>query len=129
MVMFLAEAPNTYQTGLMGVFARERPAANIYVGGLGGESLYLVEVGKIYGAMNIGGTARPVQLPFVVAGSDYFLIAEEMFAAGAYLSKEPVSLGSIKSQDMTRYITMAVISLGALLMWAGNDLILQFLNM
>jgi hypothetical protein len=42
----------------------------------------------------------PAQLPFFVAACDYTLIGEELFAASAYLSREPKLLGSLKGQDL-----------------------------
>ena len=42
----------------------------------------------------------PAQLPFFVAACDYTLIGEELFAASAYLSREPKLLGSLKGQDI-----------------------------
>jgi len=118
-----------YQIGLIGTLARHKPGANIYIGGLGAEALYLVEVGNIYGCINIGGTARPIQLPFVVAGSDYFLVAEEMFAAGAYLSKDPIAIGSIAGEDISRYIVMGVLIVGAILLYTGIKIVPDFLKM
>jgi hypothetical protein len=51
-------------------------------------------------------------LPFFVAACDYTLIGEELFAASAYLSREPKLLGSLKGQDIGGklvYLTLAII--------------------
>jgi hypothetical protein len=60
----------------------------------------MAETGNSIGAIQIAGTAMPAQLPFFVAACDYTLIGEELFAASAYLSREPKLLGSLKGQDM-----------------------------
>ncbi|MBU1627781.1 hypothetical protein KKB18_10470, partial [bacterium] len=74
--------------------------------------LILAETGNSIGAIQIAGTAMPSQLPFFVAACDYTLIGEELFAASAYLSKEPKLLGSLKGQDIAKAIIITIIILG-----------------
>ncbi|MCK4232582.1 hypothetical protein KAX21_06505, partial [candidate division WOR-3 bacterium] len=50
------------------------------------------------------------QLPFFIAACDYTLIGEELFAASAYLDRDPQLLGSLKSEDMAKIITVAIIA-------------------
>jgi hypothetical protein len=45
---------------------------------------------------------------------DYCLIGEELYAASAYLSREPKLLGSLKGQDAGKAILLAVLVLGNL---------------
>ena len=56
----------------------------------------------------IAGQADPTQLPFFVATCDYTLIGEEMYAASAYLSREPVLLGSMRGQDIAKALILVV---------------------
>ena len=76
------------------------------------ESLILAETGNSIGAIQIAGTAMPAQLPFFVAACDYTLIGEELFAASAYLSREPRLLGSLKGQDVGKAIILAALLVG-----------------
>jgi hypothetical protein len=76
------------------------------------ESLILAETGNSIGAIQIAGTAMPAQLPFFVAACDYTLIGEELFAASAYLSREPKLLGSLKGQDVGKAIIVAALFIG-----------------
>jgi len=46
-----------------------------------------------------------MQLPFLVTTCDYTLMGEELYAATAYLTREPRLLGSLKAQD---WLKMAV---------------------
>ena len=77
------------------------------------ESLILAETGNIAGSIQISGTDQIAQLPFFVAATDYTLIGEELYAASAYLSQDPVQLGTLKAQDYVKAIIMIVIILGA----------------
>ncbi|NIM97299.1 MAG: hypothetical protein GTO24_04215, partial [candidate division Zixibacteria bacterium] len=76
------------------------------------ESLILAETANSVGAIQIAGTAMPTQLPFFVAACDYTLIGEELFAASAYLSKDPKLLGSLKGQDVGKFIFLVLIVVG-----------------
>jgi hypothetical protein len=51
-------------------------------------------------------------VPFFVTACDYTIIGEELYAASAYLSKEPVLLGSIKAQDWGKLIILLLIITG-----------------
>ncbi len=94
---------------------REKPAACFYLGTFYAESLILAETGNSVGAIQIAGTAEPSQIPFFVAACDYTLIGEELFAASAYLSKNPREVGSLKGQDMLKLVIIAVTVIGTLL--------------
>ena len=48
-------------------------------------------------------------LPFFVAACDYTLIGEELFAASAYLSGDPLQVGSLRGQDVGKAIVMVVL--------------------
>jgi hypothetical protein len=91
---------------------REEPAACIYMGGFSAESLILAETGNHIGAIQVAGTAMPSQLPFFVASCDYTLIGEEFFAASAYLSGDPLQIGSLKGQDWGKFITVMLLAVG-----------------
>ena len=115
MVHYLTDDQFGYAAGVDGLFVREKPATIFFMGQFYAESLILAETGNSIGAIQIAGTAMPSQLPFFIAACDYTLIGEELFAASAYLSKEPKLLGSLKGQDMGKGVVLAAILLGVLL--------------
>ncbi len=100
MVYYLTDDQFGYAAGVDGMVVRQKPATIFYQGAFYAESLILAETGNSIGAIQIAGTAMPAQLPFFVAACDYTLIGEELFAASAYLSREPKLLGSLKGQDI-----------------------------
>jgi hypothetical protein len=100
MVFYLTDDQFGYAAGVDGLITRKKPATIFYQGAFFAESLILAETGNSIGAIQIAGTAQPAQLPFFVAACDYTLIGEELFAASAYLSREPKLLGSLKGQDI-----------------------------
>lgn len=108
-----------YAAALEGVMVRDRPAAHIMMGYFYGEALLLAETGSTTGAIQIAGTDSYTQLPFFVTTCDYTLMGEELYAASAYLSREPRLLGSLKGQDLGKAILIAVLVGGALLATCG----------
>jgi hypothetical protein len=112
MVYYLTDDQFGYAAALDGLFLRDRPAAVFLQGQFYAESLILAETANSVGAIQIAGTAMPSQLPFFVAACDYTLIGEELFAASAYLSKDPKLLGSLKGQDVGKFIFLLVILVG-----------------
>ncbi|MBC8385243.1 MAG: hypothetical protein H8E57_06965 [Candidatus Cloacimonetes bacterium] len=127
-VFYLTDDQFGYVAGVDGIIMREKPAANFYLGAFYAESLILAETGFATGAIQTSGTAMPSQLPFFVVACDYTLIGEELFAASAYLSKEPHQLGSLKGQDVGKAIFVIVVLLGIVLEIAGFPFIKDFLT-
>ena len=114
MVWYLTDEQFGYAAGVDGIMVREQPAAIFYMGTFYAESLILAETGNSVGAIQIAGTAMPSQLPFFVAACDYTLIGEELFAASAYLSRDPHLLGSLKGQDIGKAVFILSIIIGVL---------------
>ncbi len=114
MVPYLTYDQFAYTAQVTGRMVREKPAANFLIGSFFAESLLLAEAGQSTGAIQIAGTAQVAQLPFFVTTCDYTLIGEELYAASAYLSREPVMLGCIKGQDFVKFVLLMVIILGIL---------------
>lgn len=114
-IRYLTDDQFGYVAGVDGIMLRDRPAANFYLGTFYAESLILAETGASIGAIQIAGTAMPSQLPFFVAACDYTLIGEELFAASAYLSREPKQLGSLLGQDWGKVIFLIFIIIGSII--------------
>lgn len=124
-VFFLTQSQFAFVAGVNGIMMREKPATNFYLGMFWAESLILAETGSLSGAIQIAGTDAVTQLPFFITTCDYTLIGEELYAASAYLGREPKQLGSIKGQDACKAIIMTIITLGIVLsltdLIAGTD--------
>ena len=104
-----------YVMAVGGIMLRERPAAHLFMGAYGAESLILAETGASTGAIQIAGTDSYPQLPFFVTACDYTLMGEELYAASAYLSREPRLLGSLRGQDFGKAIIGAGLLSGSAL--------------
>ncbi len=114
-VRYLTDDQFGYAAAVDGLFVREKPAAIFLIGAFFAESLIMAETGNSIGAIQISGTAMPSQLPFFIAACDFTLIGEELFAASAYLSREPKLLGSLKGQDVGKAVFLLAILVGCIL--------------
>ncbi|MCC2642346.1 MAG: conserved rane protein of unknown function [Nitrospira sp.] len=112
---FITSDQFSYTAAVDGIMLRRKPAANFFMGSYFAESLLLTETGASTGAIQIAGTDSDHQLPFFVTTCDYTLIGEELYAASAYLSKEPIQVGTLRGQDLGKAFILGVIGLGTML--------------
>ena len=116
---FITDDQFSYAAAVDGMMMREQPAACFYMGYYYAESLLLAETGATTGAIQVAGTDAEHQLPFFITACDYTLIGEELYAAGAYLSRQPVLVGALRGQDMAKALLIVAIVLGTLLATGG----------
>jgi hypothetical protein len=116
---FITSDQFAYTAAVDGIMLRERPAANFFMGAYAAESLLLAEPGAATGAIQIAGTDSDPQLPFFITSCDYTLIGEELYAASAYLSREPVLVGTLRGQDFGKGFFLVVMVVGTLLVTLG----------
>lgn len=112
---FITSDQFSYTAAVDGIMLRRKPAANFFMGSYFAESLLLTETGASTGAIQIAGTDSDHQLPFFVTTCDYTLIGEELYAASAYLSREPIQIGTLRGQDLGKAFILGVIGIGTLL--------------
>lgn len=117
-IRYLSDEQFAFTAGVNGIMLA-RPAANIFLGSFFAESLVLAETGFSTGAIQVAGTANVHQLPFFVAARDFTLIGEELYAASAYLSKEPKLLGTLKGSDLAKLVIMIVLVMGTVFESSG----------
>ena len=114
-VYFVTDSQFAYAAAVDGVMLREKPAANFLIGYFKAESLIIAETGASTGAIQIAGTDQITQLPFFVTACDFTLIGEELYAASAYISKEPLLLGAIKGEDLGKIIILSVLIIASII--------------
>ncbi len=108
-VFFLTQRQFAYAAGVSGIMVREKTATNFFMGYFFAESLILAETGAATGAIQIAGTDAISQLPFFVTACDYTLMGEELYAAGAYLAKDPRLTATIKGQDVMKGVLVGLL--------------------
>ncbi|MBN8551076.1 MAG: hypothetical protein J0M12_17315 [Deltaproteobacteria bacterium] len=113
--IYLSDEQFAYAAGYMGLMQRENVAAAFLFGAFAAESLLLAEAGQQTGAMQVAASVSPEQVSFFICTCDYTLIGEELYAASAYLTREPVQMGSLYGQDRAKLVIAAMIVVGVLI--------------
>jgi hypothetical protein len=127
-VFFVTDQQFAYAAAVDGLMVREKPATNFFLGMFWAESLILAETGAQTGAIQIAGTDQVFQLPFFITACDYTLIGEELYAASAYLSREPLLLGSLKAQDYGKLMILVVVVVGSVLLLLSKSPTFSFFS-
>ncbi len=120
-IRYLSDAQFAFAGAVNGIMLREKPAANLYMGAFWAESLLLAETGFEAGAIQVAGTAMVSQLPFFVTACDFTLMGEELYAASAYLSREPKLLGGLKGSDWMKVLSITIMTAGIVLYLLNPD--------
>ena len=110
-----------FASAIAGAMHRENPAAIFIQGDFGAESLIFAENGNAVGAIQIAGTDNEKQLPYFVVACDYTLLGEELYAAGAYIKKDPIQICTLKAQDLLKLVVFACLIIGSLLALSGSS--------
>jgi uncharacterized protein DUF6754 len=114
-VFFITTSQFAFVAGVNGIMIREKTATNFYMGMFWAESLLMTETGSSTGAIQISGTDAVTQIPFFITTCDYTLIGEELYAASAYLAREPLQLGTLKATDYLKALILIFIISGTIL--------------
>jgi len=108
-VRFVSDRQFAFAAGVAGLIHREKVAAAFLMGDWYAESLILAESANSVGAIQVAASTVTTQTPFLIAACDYVLIGDEFYAASAYLSREPVLVGSLVGQDWSKLVVVFVI--------------------
>lgn len=114
-VRFISDRQFAFAAGVSGTILREKAAATFLLGDFFAESLIFAETANSIGAIQVAGSTQNTQTPFFIAACDYVLIADEYYAASAYLTRQPVLLGSLIGQDWCK-MALASLCVGGVLL-------------
>jgi hypothetical protein len=113
-VRFISDRQFAFAAGVSGLILREQAAAAFFMGEFYAESLILAESANTVGAIQVASSTEITQTPFFIAACDYVLIGDEFYAASAYLTREPVLVGSLIGQDWCKLSLGVFVALGVL---------------
>lgn len=120
-VRFISDRQFAFAAGVSGLILREQAAATFFLGEFYAESLIFAETANSMGSIQIASSTESTQTPFFIAACDYVLIGDEFYAASAYLTRQPVLVGSLVGQDWSKLLVATFIACGAILnaIWIG----------
>ncbi|MFM9874260.1 MAG: DUF6754 domain-containing protein [Fimbriimonadaceae bacterium] len=113
-VQFVSDQQFAFAAGVSGMIHREKVAATFLLGQFFAESLIFAETSNAVGAIQVAGSTQSTQTPFFIAACDYVLIGDEFYAASAYMTRDPVLVGSLVGQDWAKIFVAGAIMLGTI---------------
>lgn len=113
-VQFVSDRQFAFAAGVSGIILREKTAASFFMGEFFAESLIFAETANSIGAIQVASSTENTQTPFFIAACDYVLIGDEFYAASAYLTREPVLVGSLIGQDWCKVLVGLTVVVGFL---------------
>jgi len=113
-VRFISDRQFAFAAGVSGILLREKAAATFFMGEFYAESLIFAETANSIGAIQIASSTESTQTPFFIAACDYVLIGDEFYAASAYLTRQPVLVGSLVGQDWCKLTVALTVLIGVL---------------
>jgi len=113
-VRFVTDRQFAFAAGVAGLILREKAAATFFMGEFFAESLILAETANSVGAIQVASSTQLTQTPFFIAACDYVLIGDEYYAASAFLTRQPVLVGSLVGQDWCKLTIIALVLCGAI---------------
>jgi hypothetical protein len=114
-VRFISDRQFAFAAGVSGLLLREQAAATFFMGEFYAESLIFAETANSIGAIQIASSTESTQTPFFIAACDYVLIGDEFYAASAYLTRQPVLVGSLVGQDWCKLTVVATVLIGVVM--------------
>jgi hypothetical protein len=113
-VRYISDRQFAFAAGVAGIIHREQTAATFFLGEFYAESLIFAETANSIGAIQVASSTEATQTPFFIAACDYVLIGDEFYAASAYLTREPVLVGSLVGQDWSKMFAITCILAGVI---------------
>ncbi len=114
-VRFLTEQDRlAYAAGMSSLLGEKTLAGNLMLGSFESEYLLVGDRANRHDLPQVVGSSRIEAMPLMLAsaGPENTLLGEELFAAPAYLDREPAHLASVLAQDRMRLLILVVIIAG-----------------
>lgn len=106
--------PFSYAAGVMPIIRDESISTNVLIGNFGIEAGLLVEAAERQEAVVVAASDNLPAQAILYAISPDAIIAEELFAAGAYVQAGPAHNASLLAQDILRWLVIIILLVGAI---------------
>jgi len=113
-VQLIAPDPLAYAVGAQDRIDDEQTVANVMTGHLGDEYLLLGETGAQRDLLQVAGSDALNTQAWMTATAKHALLGEELFSAGAYLTRRPALIAALQVQDVLRVAAVIAILVGVL---------------
>jgi len=112
----------TWTQGVTASYAQEGVGLNLSIGIFYSDCPISLEMAKIKGGMNVGGTGRWIMVYAFAMMCDYVFLGEEIYAAAAIVSQNPTMLSGIFVEEMGKFFSIGMTILGVILALVGLNI-------
>lgn len=112
--------PFSYAAGAAALIREENVSVNVLAGSFGAEVALITEASERSGGITLAGSDNLVAQAVLYLAAQEPLIGEELYAVGAYIQTHPVHVGSLRAQDVIRWVLIVLIIIGAILKLVGG---------
>ena len=120
-------SPYSYVLGTMPVIAQENVQTSVLIGRFGAEVAFINDSARRENGYSLGASDDLTAQAVMLGTATDTLLGEELFAAPAYLSQNSFHRSSLLTQDILRWILIAVILAGVILAILNQFLGFSFL--
>jgi hypothetical protein len=113
---------------IMQLMKDENIAAQLISGNLMNQTMFFAETGAALGAIQIGATKNTHQMPFLAMQCDYSLLGDDLYAAAAMISRDPIRMGNLTAQEMGKVLTLLVIVVGVVARLLNSNAVVDILG-
>lgn len=114
MVSYVGEDQPAYIAFMMDYFMSQRPAVAMMFGAIQAEMNHHLMMSARVGAVSCAGTPRLYYQGKMALMADFALLGEELYVAGASITKDPVHLGSIEAEDWSKLVVIVLLLFAAI---------------
>jgi len=111
--------PFSYAAGAMPLVRAEQISINALIGDFGPEAALIAEAADRENALVVGAASDPAAQAVLFTAASDPLQGEELFAAPAYVGRDPAQRASLQAQDLLRWLLIASLIAAAALKLAG----------
>jgi hypothetical protein len=112
-------SPMAYASSLLPAFGEKHTSAHVLMGNFGAEVLLLGEAAQRNHAFFVAASDNLSAQAALFTLAPHPLFGEELFAAGAYLSRDPAHQASLSVQDVLRWLLILALLVSPLFKFLG----------
>lgn len=95
-------------------YDQEGVGLNLSIGIFYSDCPISLEMAKIKGGMNVGGTGRWIMVYAFAMMCDYVFLGQEIYVAGAIISENPLMLAGVWIEDLGKFYSLLLLGVGLL---------------
>jgi len=122
MSLYVGASQSALVAATQGYILEKKPSVIMIFGATMYEMLNTLSFGSRVGALMLAGTPRLYYQSATLLAADYQLIGEELYAAGALVSGDPIQVGAIMGEDWSKLVVTALMIIFAIATNIGNTL-------